>query len=92
MLGAMAQYDWRDPYCLEGQPAGWMAGIEDGVAGLRVAVLRRMGTEVEYHRYPGVGHGFGLGGGTSAEGWIEDAVRFWARHAEQPGRLTEGLR
>jgi hypothetical protein len=27
----------------------------------------------------GVGHGFGLGQGTSAEGWIEDALRFWAR-------------
>lgn len=50
----------------------------------RVAALRRAGTDVEYHRYPGVGHGFGLGVGTSAEGWIADAVRFWARHVGQP--------
>jgi acetyl esterase/lipase len=46
----------------------------------RVAVLRRAGTEVEYHKYPGVGHGFGLGVGTNAENWIADAVRFWAKH------------
>jgi acetyl esterase/lipase len=45
----------------------------------RVAALRKVGTEVEYHKYPGVGHGFGLGGGTSAEGWIADALRFWAK-------------
>ena len=46
----------------------------------RVAALRRAGADVEYHRYRGVGHGFGLGAGTTAEGWIADAVRFWARH------------
>jgi len=44
----------------------------------RVAALRRAGTQVEYHKYPGVGHGFGLGVGTRAEGWVADAVRFWA--------------
>jgi acetyl esterase/lipase len=49
----------------------------------RVAALRRAGTEVEYHKYPGVGHGFGLGAGTSAEGWIADAVRFWANQIKR---------
>ena len=58
-------------------------GDRDGIAPpaimeKRVAALRRAGTEVEYHKYPGVGHGFGLGVGTSAEGWMADAVRFWA--------------
>ena len=56
----------------------------------RVATLRRAGTDVEYHRYPGVGHGFGLGVGTSAEGWIADAVRFWAKHSDQPAHRQEG--
>ena len=46
----------------------------------RVAALRRAGTEVEYRKYPGIGHGFGLGTGTSAEGWIAEAVRFWEKH------------
>jgi acetyl esterase/lipase len=45
----------------------------------RVAGLRRLGSEVMYRKYPGVGHGFGLGIDTSAEGWIADAVGFWAK-------------
>ena len=65
-------------------PAFVAVGDDDGIAPpsvmeRRVAMLRRLGTEVEYHRYPAVGHGFGLGVGTSAEGWIAAAVRFWAK-------------
>lgn len=44
-----------------------------------VAALRRAGTEVEYRVYDGLGHGFGTGFGTSAEGWIKDAVEFWEK-------------
>jgi acetyl esterase/lipase len=63
-------------------------GANDGIAPpavmeRRVAALRRAGADVEYHRYPGVGHGFGLGVGTSAEGWIADAARFWAKHIKR---------
>jgi acetyl esterase/lipase len=63
-------------------------GDADGIAPpsimeRRVAALRRAGTDVEYHKYPGVGHGFGLGVGTSAEGWIADAVRFWVKQIER---------
>ena len=59
-------------------------GDRDGIAPpsameRRVAALRRAGTEVEYHRYQGLGHGFGPGTGTSAEGWITAAIRFWER-------------
>ena len=62
-------------------------GETDGIAPpevmeRRVAALRRAGTDVVYHRYPRVGHGFGLGIGTSAEGWITDAIRFWANHID----------
>src|SRR5205823_5882597 len=39
--------------------------------------LRKLGVAVEFHRYPRLGHGFGVGTGTSAERWISDAVRFW---------------
>jgi acetyl esterase/lipase len=45
----------------------------------RVAALRKLGTEVDYRKYRGVGHGFGLGTGTTAEGWIGDALRFWTK-------------
>jgi acetyl esterase/lipase len=63
-------------------------GDADGIAPpsiveKRVAALRRAGTHVEYHKYPGVGHGFGLGVGTSAEGWIADAVLFWAKQIQR---------
>jgi acetyl esterase/lipase len=72
-------------------------GETDGIAPpavmeRRVAALRRTGTDVAYHRYPGVGHGFGLGVGTSAEGWIADAVRFWAKHTSRPEHVEEALK
>ena len=43
MLGVLAQHDWRDPFCLPEERRDWVAGIEDGVEGLRVAVLRNPG-------------------------------------------------
>ncbi len=45
MLGAMGRHDWRDPFSLPDGGVGrdWLSGIEDGVAGLRVAVLRNPG-------------------------------------------------
>lgn len=43
MFAAMAQHDLRDPFCLPDDGRDWLAGIEDGVAGLRVGVLRRPG-------------------------------------------------
>jgi hypothetical protein len=45
----------------------------------RVAELHAAGTPTEFRRYPKVGHGFGLGIGTSAEGWLGEALRFWER-------------
>ena len=38
-----------------------------------------MGIDTEFHSYPGLQHGFGLGTGTVAEGWLNDAVSFWER-------------
>jgi acetyl esterase/lipase len=45
----------------------------------RVEALRNAGVIVEHRKYPALGHGFGLGTGTSAEGWIDEALRFWER-------------
>ena len=50
----------------------------------RVRALRDAGTRVEFRTYPRVGHGFGLGVGTSAEGWIADAMRFWEASINTP--------
>ena len=78
-------YTGHSEYSADEPPTFVIVGEQDGIASpavmeRRVAALRRAGTDVEYHRYRGVGHGFGLGVGTTAEGWIADAVRFWARH------------
>ena len=43
MLSVLARHDLRDPYALPDDPRDWCRGIEGGVAGLRVAVLRRPG-------------------------------------------------
>lgn len=66
-------------------PTFALVGARDGIAPpasmeRRVEALRRLGTEVDYRVYPGVGHGFGLGIGTSAEGWVSQAIAFWKRH------------
>jgi acetyl esterase/lipase len=42
--------------------------------------LEAAGVEVEYHRFDTGGHGFGLGVGTPAHGWLDDAVAFWQAH------------
>lgn len=65
------------------EPATFVVvGEQDGIAPpavvkRRVEALRKAGTPVEYRECEGLGHGFGLGTGTSAEGWIFEAVRFW---------------
>jgi aspartyl-tRNA(Asn)/glutamyl-tRNA(Gln) amidotransferase subunit A len=43
LLSVLARRDVRDPYCLPDEPRDWCEGIEDGVVGLRIAVLRRPG-------------------------------------------------
>jgi acetyl esterase/lipase len=65
-------------------PTFAVVGSQDGIAPPasmegRIAHLKRLGVTVEYRKYPSVGHGFGTGAGTSAEGWIIDATRFWKR-------------
>lgn len=45
----------------------------------RINQLHNAGIETEFHVYPGLRHAFGLGYGTSAEGWFNDAVAFWER-------------
>ncbi|HTU56399.1 MAG TPA: amidase [Acetobacteraceae bacterium] len=43
LLSAIARFDHRDPYALPDDPRDWRAGMEAGVAGLRVAVLSTHG-------------------------------------------------
>lgn len=46
-------------------------------SGMLVKQLEKHAIKHEFHLYPNVGHGVGLGKGTSADNWIDDAVRFW---------------
>lgn len=60
-------------------------GTRDGIASYRVMERRireiqRNGTDAEIEVFPGLSHGFGLGLGTVAEGWIDRAVEFWERN------------
>ncbi len=57
-------------------------GTSDGIASVatmksRLDKLDKIGIPTEFHSYKGLSHGFGLGIGTVAEGWLDDAVRFW---------------
>lgn len=59
-------------------------GTNDGIASwqtmqVRLKNLQALGINTEFHAYNGLGHGFGLGTGTTAEGWLDDAVAFWER-------------
>jgi len=43
MFSAMARHDLRDPVSLPDDPRDWRQGVEDGVKGLRVAIVRSFG-------------------------------------------------
>jgi aspartyl-tRNA(Asn)/glutamyl-tRNA(Gln) amidotransferase subunit A len=43
LFSAMAQYDLRDPFCLPTDGRDWRDGIESGVSGLTVGILRLPG-------------------------------------------------
>lgn len=76
------QYTGLGEYSEEDPPTYARVGDRDGIASwqimkARLDAMRADGIPTEFHRYPGLGHGFGLGTGTSAEGWLDDAVDFW---------------
>lgn len=63
-------------------------GENDGIAywhtmQQRLEILSSYGIDTEFHSYSGLRHGFGLGTGTVAEGWLDQAVNFWERQMEE---------
>ena len=61
-------------------------GTNDGIASYRsmedyISRIQENGTDAEIQVFDGLRHGFGLGEGTVAEGWIDEAVSFWERNA-----------
>ena len=60
------------------------AGTLDGIADYRtmqarINKIKANGTDAMIEIFPGLSHGFGLGEGTIAEGWLDNAVNFWER-------------
>lgn len=60
-------------------------GTDDGTFDYRIMEertnrIKANGTDAEIEVFDGLPHGFGLGIGTNAEGWIDNAVKFWEDH------------
>lgn len=63
-------------------------GTSDGIASAsvmqdRIRRIRANGTDAEIDVFEGLQHGFGLGEGTVADGWVQHAVSFWEKEAEK---------
>lgn len=76
------QYTGYSEYSENDPPTYACVGTSDGIANWRTMQTRldamdALGIPTEFHAYVGLCHGFGLGSGTAAEGWIDDAVNFW---------------
>ena len=79
------QYTGLSEYSQSDPPTYACVGDRDGIAGWRTMQRRlegmcALGIDTEFHVYPGLGHGFGVGKGTVAEGWVEEAMTFWEKH------------
>ena len=78
-------YTGQSSYSSDFPPTFMTVSADDGIANVatverRVQNLRDAGVEVEYRRYRNAGHGFGVGVGTDAEGWMSFAIQFWEKH------------
>ena len=59
-------------------------GTRDGIAPYtsmqeRIDHISANGTDTEIEVFEGLSHGFGIGTGTVAEGWVDNAIAFWER-------------
>lgn len=76
------QYTGHSDYTESDPPTFACVGENDGIANWRtmerrLQAMSALGIPTEFHHYPGLRHGFGLGTGTVAEGWLDQAVSFW---------------
>lgn len=76
------QYTGHTDFTESDPPTFACVGKNDGIANWRTMQQRleemsALGIPTEFHHYPGLPHGFGLGTGTVAEGWFDQAVAFW---------------
>lgn len=81
---AVIQYTGHNEYTRNDPPTYMCVGENDGIASWRTMesranAMQSVGIDTEFHKYPGLGHGFGIGTGTAAEGWLDDAAAFWEK-------------
>ena len=79
------QYTGMSEVTGEEPPTYSCVGTNDGIASYRtmqerINRIRANGTDAEIEIFNGLPHGFGLGEGTTAEGWIDNAIAFWEKH------------
>lgn len=90
---AIIQYTGLSDYSRSDVATYACVGDRDGIASWRMMQARldgmaALGIPTEFHVYPGLGHGFGLGTGTAADGWINDAVKFWQKQMSDSGAAS----
>lgn len=90
---AIIQYTGLSDYSQNDVPTYSCVGDRDGIASWRTMKARldgmsALGIPSEFHVYKGLSHGFGLGTGTVAEGWINDAIKFWENQMPDGGNSS----
>ncbi|MBQ7685357.1 MAG: hypothetical protein IJT48_12825, partial [Bacteroidaceae bacterium] len=88
------QYTGYTSVAADDAPTYACCGTSDGIASWRTMQSRldqlsALGIHTEFHAYNGLPHGFGLGTGTVAEGWINDAIRFWNQQRSGSTRISQ---
>lgn len=63
-------------------------GTDDSIASYsvmeeRIQRIQEEGIDAQIEVFEGLPHGFGLGTGTIAEGWLDRAVEFWQQHMNE---------
>lgn len=81
------QYTGHSDYTENDPPTFACVGENDGIANWRTMEQRlnrmaELGIDTEFHHYPGLSHGFGIGTDTAAEGWVAEAISFWEKQMQ----------
>ena len=81
------QYTGLSEVTRDEPPTYCCVGTSDGIAPYRIMEervrhIQENGTDAEIEVFEGLPHGFGLGEGTVAEGWLDRAIDFWERQMQ----------
>lgn len=78
-------------FTVDDPPAYFIVGKNDWIVPWRdvrdrAKEMKDAGIDVECHILEGTQHGFGVGNGTAAEGWIDQAIRFWEKRMKKENK------